>query len=197
MEEIVFATTNAGKFSSAQRVLKKFGVTVTQSIIPLPEAQDTLDVIAEQKVRYAFSQLQKPVLAMDAGFFIHSLQGFPMMYVKPVLESIGIEGLLTLVAGKDRSCEFREVLCYMDANLVKPLFFERVVKGTLAQKPRGQMSDKHWSLLARIFIPDGETKTMAEMGDKEFEKFRTKVDACSHFEQFAQYLQQTATNKSK
>src|SRR5690606_32250054 len=128
------------------------------------------------KVQFAFHELRKPVIAMDAGFFIHSLNGFPMMYVKPVLQSIGIEGLLKLTEGKSRTCEFREVLAYVDRAGMKPKLFISTVKVTLALKPSGVMHDKHWSELTLVFIPEFEKKTMADMNNEEFMDFRKNIE---------------------
>ncbi len=127
---------------------------------------------------------------MDAGFFIHSLNGFPMMYVKPVLESIGIQGILKIAEGKSRGCEFREVVAYCENAQQEPKLFTRVVKGTLSDKPLGEMSDRHWSELALIFIPEDETYTMAAMNNNEFSKFLIRVEEDSHFAQFAKFYTQ-------
>lgn len=124
---------------------------------------------------------------MDAGFFVHSLNGFPMMFTNFVLETIGVEGILRLAEGKERACEFREVLCYLDGPRRKPKLFKRIVKGKLSDKPKGRVKPYHWSKLALIFIPKGEKKTMAEMTEREFMKFRQKVDNRSHWEQFGEF----------
>lgn len=193
MKEVTFATTNKGKFLSAKRVLKKYNIKVIQANIELPESQSSLEIIAAHKAKYAFRQLRKPVIAMDAGFFIHSLKGFPMMYVKPILQTIGIEGLLKLTEGKKRECEFREILCFADAERNEPKFFTRIVKGSLADKPSGSMDDKHWSELALIFIPENEENTMASMDDKEYVRFRKNVERESHFDLFGIYYSKLKT----
>ncbi len=187
MKEVTFATTNKGKYSSAKRVLMKHNIAVIQAKVELPESQNNLEAIAEQKVKFAYKQIKKPVIAMDAGFFIYSLNGFPVMYVKSVLQTIGIEGLLRLTEGKKRECEFREVLCFTNSSNKKPIFFIRIVKGSLAYKPSGDMNDKHWSELALIFIPENEKKTMAAMNDREYARFRKRAEEESHFEQFGKF----------
>ena len=176
MKDITFATTNKGKYLSAKRVLGKYNISVVQANIELPESQSSLEIIAAHKVKYAYKLLRRPVIAMDAGFFIYSLKGFPMMYVKPVLQTIGINGILKLVSGKPRECEFREILCFSDSNTIAPKFFTRIVKGTLAKKSSGKMHERHWSELALIFIPVGYTETMAAMNEEEFLKYRQGIE---------------------
>lgn len=187
MKKILFVTSNKGKYSSAKRFLKKSGIRVVQKNIEIPESRGSLEEIAVQKTKYASKIFKEPLIAMDAGFFVKSLKGFPMMFTNFVLETIGNEGILKLVGGKNRSCEFREVLCYLGGPRKKPKLFKRIVKGKLASKPKGKLKPYHWSKLALIFIPKGDKKTMAEMTEKEFALFRKRVDSRSHWEQFGEY----------
>ncbi|MFZ5559860.1 MAG: non-canonical purine NTP pyrophosphatase [Patescibacteria group bacterium] len=188
MKEIIFVTSNQGKYNSAKNFLGKYGVKVIQKNLEVPEPRGTLEQIAIHKTKYAFKILKKPLMAMDAGFFIHSLNGFPMMFTNFVLETIGVEGIVKLVKSKDKSCEFKEILCYCDNLHKKPRLFERIVKGKISEKPFGKIKPYHWSKLALIFIPEEERKTMAQMTKKEFMNFRKRVDKNSHWEQFAKFF---------
>lgn len=188
MKEIIFVTSNKGKYNSARNFLGKYGVRVIQKNLEVPEPRGTLEQIAIHKTKYAFKILKKPLIAMDAGFFIHSLNGFPMMFTNFVLDTIGIEGIIKLVKDENKICEFREILCYCDNLRRKPKLFERVVKGKISEKPLGEVKPYHWSKLALIFIPEGERKTMAQMTKKEFMNFRKRVDKNSHWEQFVNFF---------
>ena len=188
MKKIIFATSNKGKYLSAKNFLKKFKINVIQKNLEIPESRGSIENIAVQKAQYAYKILKKPVIAMDAGFFVPSLNGFPKMFTNFVLETIGVEGIIKLVNGKNRNCEFREVLCYCDDIRKKPKLFERIVKGKISKKPLGKVKSYHWSKLALIFIPEGERKTMAKMTKKEFMNFRKRVDKNSHWEQFGKFF---------
>lgn len=188
MKEIVFVTSNRGKYNSARNFLGKYRVKVVQKSLEVPEPRGNLEQIAIHKTKYAFKILKKPLIAMDAGFFIYSLNGFPMMFTNFVLETIGIEGIIKLVQDKNRSCEFKEVLCYCDNLRKRPKLFERIVKGKISEEPLGKVKSYHWSKLALIFIPEGESKTMAQMTKKEFMNFRERVDRNSHWEQFVKFF---------
>jgi XTP/dITP diphosphohydrolase len=185
MKKIIFATSNKGKYNSARTFLAKYGIKVIQKSLKIPEPRGSLEEIAIQKAKYAFRILKKPLITMDAGFFIPSLGGFPMMFTNFVLDTIGIDGILKLVDGKNRNCEFREVLCYYDNIRLK--LFKRIVKGKIAKAPRGKVKPYHWSKLFLIFIPEGETKTIAQMSKQEFMNFRKRVNKNSHWEQFAKF----------
>ena len=193
MKEIIFVTSNQGKYNSAKNFLKRYNIKVVQKKLEIPEPRGTLEEIAIYKAKYAFKIFKKPLITMDAGFFIHSLKGFPKMFTNFALETIGIEGIIKLVENKDKKCEFREVLCYLENSRKKPKLFKRVVKGRISKKPSGKIKPYHWSKLALIFIPEKERKTMAEMTEEEFTNFRKRVEINSHWEQFGKFF----SNQSK
>lgn len=188
MKKIIFATSNHGKYLSAKNFLKKYGISVIQKKLEIPESRGSIEDIAAQKAWYAYGVIKKPLIAMDAGFFIFSLNGFPKMFTNFILETVGVEGIIKLIKGKNRNCEFREVLCYRDNIRKKHKLFERIVKGTIAKRPQGKVKSYHWSRLALIFIPEGEKKTMAEMTRPEFLTFQKQVEKNSHWEQFGNFF---------
>lgn len=175
MKKIYFATKNKGKVRSVSTGLSKYGIEVIHKNIELPEPRtDNLREIAIQKVMAAYKKLRKPVIAQDSGFYVHSLNGFPKSFVNFVLETIGIEGILKLIEDKPRECKFRSCLAYYDKDLKEPVLFESDVKGVLVKSPRGEIRDYFWSDLFLVFVPDGETKTLAEMTWEEYEEWRKK-----------------------
>lgn len=188
MKKIIFVTSNQGKYLSAKNFLRKYNINVVQKNLEIPESRESIEEIAIQKSKYAYKILKKPLIAIDAGFFINSLNGFPRMFVNFVLETIGTEGIIKLIEGKNKTCEFKEILCYCDNIQTKPKLFERIVRGTISKKPRGKVKPYHWSKLALIFIPEGKRKTLAEMTKKELMNFRKRVDINSHWEQFAKFF---------
>ncbi len=195
MKQIHFATKNPAKVASLNVAFKNYDIRVIHSPLDLPEPGDALlaggkeaiqqllslthdktqlQEIAEGKVLAAYGQIQKPCIALDSGFYIHSLNGFPGAYVNVALtsEDCGIYGILKLISGKARECEFSNCLAYYDGKEV--MYFESAVGGILANAPRGEEKKRSWSVLAMIFIPEGETKTLAEMTDAEYEQWRNK-----------------------
>ena len=164
MEEIIFATKNQGKFTYYRERFQEYGVRLSHVEMDLPEPRsDDLTEIAKEKVLYAYNSLKKPCIAVDAGFYINSLNGFPRAFVNFTLSTIGIEGILRLAEGKPRECEFRNCIAYMDNTLDKPVFFEAGIRGYLSESKRGKLSPIDWSELSLIFIPEGTYKTLGEM----------------------------------
>lgn len=76
-----------------------------------------------------------------------------------------------------RGATFRCVLAYLAPGGEPPLFVEGVVRGTLLGSPRGSGGFGY----DPIFVPDGHTKTMAELGEAE-------KDGLSHRGRAAQAL---------
>lgn len=191
MKQLHFATTNKGKFLHLQKPLASYDIELIHEEIDLPEPRsDDLKIIARAKVLTAFSILKKPCIAIDAGFFIHSLNNFPRAFVNFALDTVKVDGILKLAERQERVCEFRDCLAYMDETLDEPLFFESAVKGELAREPRGTLKPYNWSELHRIFIPERYTKTFAEMEEQEYLDFREQRNQESMTHQFGRWFSQ-------
>src|SRR3990167_4829261 len=159
--EIYFVTTNNGKIQSLKRDFEKHEISIIQKLINLAEPRSSdVQEIAAAKISEAYHLIQKPTIVLDAGFYIPSLNGFPRAFVNFTLETIGLEGILTLVGGKERDCEFRECLAYMDGTQTEPICFTSAIKGFIAEKPKGKMQNHLWSPLALIFVPPNTGRTL-------------------------------------
>lgn len=98
MEEIVFVTHNKGKIESAKKALKNVNFKVFEYDLEEPRSDD-IKYISKIKVEEAYKIVNKPCISMDSGFFIEALNGFPRAFVNHTLETIGIKGILKLMAG--------------------------------------------------------------------------------------------------
>ena len=191
MNQIYFATTNKGKVNSVSNALSKYGIKVIHYPLELPEPRsDNLREIAKEKVLFAYGKIGKPCIALDSGFYVHSLNGFPKAFVNFALETIGIDGILKLVDGKPRDCEFRNCLAYLDGTLSEPVYFKSSVDGSLSDFPRGEMRDYYWSKLFLVFIPKDANKTLAEMTFDEYQEWRTQRYKDSFATKFAEWISQ-------
>jgi XTP/dITP diphosphohydrolase len=198
MKSIIFATKNEGKIISAKRTLTRFGINVIHCSLDLPEPRSyDLELIATEKALAAFKEIKKPLIAIDAGFYISSLGKkfkFPGPFINPVLDSIGIKGILKLVEGKKRECEFKECLAFYDGYSLPMLFQSRVI-GTLSRASRGENRKRSWSSLAKIFIPAGSNLTLAQMDEHQYGKWTVMRDTESSITKFADwYIQKFERN---
>jgi len=189
MDQVYFATTNKGKVNFVSNALSKYGIKIVHYPLELPEPRsDDLREIAKEKVLFAFKKIRKPCIALDSGFYVRSLNGFPKAFVNFALETIGIDGILRLVDGKPRDCEFRNCLAYLDETLSEPVYFESNVDGLLSDFPRGEMRDYCWSKLFLVFIPRDANKTLAEMTFNEYQEWRNQRYKDSFATKFAEWI---------
>jgi XTP/dITP diphosphohydrolase len=167
---INYATTNKNKVRSLQKRVDGLDIQIVQVSMDIPEPRsDDVQEIVREKVFYAYDKLKEPVVALDAGFYIETLNGFPKAFVNFALDTIGIEGIIKLMEDKtNRNCEFRECLAYLDTNLKEPDYLMFKIPGTVAHSPRGEKKPYVWSELSHLFIPASEHRTLCEMSEAEY-----------------------------
>ncbi|QQG46535.1 MAG: hypothetical protein HYY55_01675 [Candidatus Niyogibacteria bacterium] len=177
MSKICLVTTNPGKVASFKTVFEPYGIEIEHIDRELPEPQlMDLKEIARQKVLAAYKLIKKPVIVQDSGFYLHAWPNFPGTFVRFAFMTLGPEGIMVLVKKRTRKCEFRECLAYTDdGENVK--FFEDTILGSVSNKPKGELTKEAWSGLWQIFVPEGYTKTIAEMNDGERALWRKKRDS--------------------
>src|SRR5690606_31132106 len=72
---------------------------------------DSLEEIAREKAKSAFSQVGRPVIVEDDGLFIDESNGFPGQYSSFALKTLGYRFILKLLVGSsDRSASFRSLI---------------------------------------------------------------------------------------
>ncbi len=190
MNEIVFATSNQGKAKSLKYYFKKYKVdiNVIQKPLELIEPQaDTAEEVSRVKAKQAWERLKLPVLVDDSSFHIQALKGFPGPYIKPMLETIGVEGIMQLMDGqKDRRAWFLSSLVYIDYEGKEYIFADDPYEGNITNQISKQNTTDAWSDLFKIFIPDGQTKVLSELTIDERHNVQSKrVDS---YEKFAKWM---------
>ena len=163
LSELFFATSNTHKFEEAQRILSNLGVNITLFKTTLEEIQsDSLSIIAERKVVDAYAKLQKPVIIEDDGLFIDSLDGFPGPYSSYIYDTIGNKGIMQLLENTEhRDAKFVAIIAYCNG-LDDIQIFESRIPGKISS-----FIEKGGWGYDPIFVPDGETKTYANVSDKD------------------------------
>ncbi|MBQ9266983.1 MAG: hypothetical protein IJ217_01680 [Clostridia bacterium] len=188
MEEIVFVTHNKGKAKSAEKYFKNLKISTYDFELDEPRS-DSLQEIATAKVKQAYQVVGKPCIALDTGFFIEELNGFPRAFVNFSLDTIGIEGILKLMDGKEnRACKFDECLAYFDGKEIR--YFYGNHQGNLAYQQQGEDRNGKWSDLWYVFKPKGFDKTLAEMDDQERANRSTIDGSYSALKKFAEWYEE-------
>ena len=185
--EIVFVTHNIGKIKSAEKYFKNLKFTTFNYELDEPRSDDIKE-IATAKVKEAYEIVKRPCIALDTDFRIEELNGFPRAFVNFSLDTIGINGILKLMEGKEnRKCAFNECLAYHDGENIH--YFYGKHPGNLSEKIQGVDREEKWSDLWYIFKPKGFDKTLAEMNKEERENRQKADGSVQAMQEFAKWYE--------
>ncbi len=173
--ELFFASSNENKFQEAERILSNSGVQINFYKTILEEIQSNdLNDIAEKKAINAYDLIQKPVIIEDDGLFINSLNGFPGPYSSYAYDTIGNKGIMSLLENSQtRDANFVSIIAYCDNDYDVKLF-----ESSIPGKISSVIEKGGWGY-DPIFIPNGESKTYANVSDKD--KFSHRSAALTKF----------------
>ena len=159
LSKLLFASSNINKFKEASAILDSFGIDLQFFRCDLEEIQsDSIEEISKYKAKSAFLNCKKPLIVEDDSLEIKSLKNFPGPYSSYVFQTIGNDGILSLV-GKNRKASFHSVITYCDSkNLIS---FNAKTHGSVSYKIIGN----GWGY-DPIFIPNRYRKTFAQISDK-------------------------------
>ncbi|EIF00160.1 RdgB/HAM1 family non-canonical purine NTP pyrophosphatase [Saccharomonospora glauca] len=181
---VLLATRNAKKLGELRRILADAGVTDIEivgmaDVEPFDEAPETGATFEENalaKARDAVEATGLAVVADDSGLTVDALNGMPGVLSARWAGSHGDdEANLKLLLGQlaDVPDERRGAAFVCTVALVvpgaEPVVLRREWRGTLVREPRGSNGFGY----DPIFVPDGETRTSAELAPGE-------KDAASH-----------------
>jgi len=170
MKTLYFITSNEGKLKEAKAKLLDVDIEVVQKNLGYPEIQaNVLEDVAYFGVKYIQEKFNHPFILEDAGLFIDGLDGFPGVYSAYVFYTVGCSGILKLLDGVDtnkRKACFRSVFAY-GAPGKKPKFFIGECNGRISNREQGA----HGFGYDPIFIPNGDTRTFAQMDTEEKNRF--------------------------
>ena len=179
MSKIVYLTTNKYKFREAEIVLNnKYGldVEIMNPDFEIYEIQaKTCAEVAAFSAKYAADKLDKPCLKSDTGLYLEALGGLPGPYNAYFDKQIGVEKFLKMLK------DVEHCFAFCEPNK-EPVVFVGENYGTISMVPRGK--DGRWHDF--FYIPDGEIRTLAEIGDESPEEKASKYgDAIDQFAKWA------------
>ena len=162
--DLIYATTNKHKLAGAKQALAGTDINLIapdETLPDVPEIQsdDQAAVSVDKALKY-YELLKRPLVVMDSGLFIDELGGFPGVYTKYALDTIGIDRIIRLLSDNNRAYTQRTIT-YFDGD--KPQTFTLKLHGVLLKEPRGDNGRNYDT----YFLPDNHDKTLAEMTDEE------------------------------
>ncbi|HEY4509499.1 MAG TPA: non-canonical purine NTP pyrophosphatase [Candidatus Paceibacterota bacterium] len=163
---MTFVTQNKNKLADARKLLPEFEIEHIDFEVPEIQSLD-LKEIAKKKLEYAYNKIKQPCFVMDASLSFDCLNGFPGPFIKWWFEkTVGAEKTCEIAKLFNVfGCQWTTVLGYFDGKDTH--FLEETIIGTLPTEPKGT-NGYHWDT---IFIPEGETKTFAEMSFEEKQSY--------------------------
>ena len=181
---IIFATNNANKLAEIQHELGDDFELVSLKDIgfdgEIPETGRTLEANALQKANYIFDRFEAPVFADDTGLEVSALDGEPGVdtahYSGSRDADANMKKLLDELRGKDdRSAVFKTIFAFVTKEEEK--LFAGEIKGSIAESKSGDQGFGYDPL----FMPEGKTRTFAEMSMEEKGKENHRVRAFRKF----------------
>ena len=165
-QPLVFVSSNPNKAIEAERIL---GAPLLRVDLSLPEIQaSTLEEITRHKLELARTRGYHRLIVEDVSLGFDELGNFPGPYIHWLLKAAGGRGLGAIAyALRDPAALARCCVGYFDGETIHLLVGE--TRGQILVQPRGE-SGFGWDAW---FLPDGETRTYAEMEG-------TAKDALSH-----------------
>ncbi len=168
---LVFATNNFNKAQEVNHILgNTFQVLSLKDAgieIDIDEPHDTLEANAREKSMTIYSLKNIDCFSEDTGLEVEALNGAPGVksarYAgEPSNTKANIEKLLHQLTNKqNRKAQFRTVISLIQNGVEKQ--FEGVCKGEITLEPSGENGFGY----DPVFIPEGSTRTFAEMNIEE------------------------------
>ena len=186
-KKLLVATHNRGKLDEIRAMMAPHGIEVTSAgEMGLPEPAETESSFignARIKARAAMQATGLPVLADDSGITVDGLDGAPGVYTADWAETPNGRDFLQAMTRtwreldernvpEPRTAQFRATLILLWPDGHEEIF-EGIAPGHLVWPPRGP----HGHGYDPIFVPDGHTRTFAEMPAEEKNRISHRADA--------------------
>lgn len=188
MHTLIFATNNRNKVAEIQSLvgpnftiipLKEAGIE-----IDIPEPHDQLEANAHEKAVTIFNLTHQNCFSEDTGLEIVALDGAPgVKSARYAGENSNSQANIDLVLSKmtgieNRTAQFRTVICLIWEN--QTYYFEGVCKGQILSNMQGENGFGY----DPIFVPDGATKSFANMTMDEKNTFSHRKKAVTQLFDF-------------
>ena len=185
---LIFATNNRNKVAEIQSLvganftiipLKEAGIE-----IDIPEPHDQLEANAHEKAMTIFNLTHQNCFSEDTGLEIVALNGAPgVKSARYAGENSNAQANIDLVLSKmagieNRTAQFRTVICLIWK--AQTYYFEGVCKGQILSNMQGENGFGY----DPIFVPDGASKSFANMTMEEKNTFSHRKKAVTQLFEF-------------
>ncbi len=177
IKDLTFIT---GSQDKVEQLSKYLGVKINLHKLDLDEIQSlSPKEVIEHKANQAYEILKVPVIVDDVSLSFTSLNGLPGPFIKYFMKALSHQQICDLAHKLETQGALAEVcIGYYDNNGFK--LFTGDITGTISTGPRGE-NGFGWD---KFFIPEGYTKTRAELNDDEYDQTSPRRLALEKFEKF-------------
>jgi XTP/dITP diphosphohydrolase len=186
--ELCFATNNLHKIQEVQAILSGRYTILSLADIgcteELLEEHDTIPGNSFQKADYVFRTYNVSCFADDSGLEIEALDGAPGVHSAYFAgPQRSHQDNMNLVLSKlnntdNRKAQFRTVITLVTASMTQQ--FEGILRGMILTEKRGARGFGY----DPIFLPDGYSKTLAEMSAEEKNQISHRARAIAQLVEF-------------
>lgn len=188
MHTLIFATNNRNKVAEIQSLvgpnftiipLKEAGIE-----IDIPEPHDQLEDNAKEKALTIFNMTNQNCFSEDTGLEIIALGGAPgVKSARYAGENSNAQSNIDMVLSnmtgvENRTAQFRTVICLIWEN--QTYYFEGICKGQILSNMQGENGFGY----DPIFVPDGASKSFANMTMEEKNTFSHRKKAVTQLFDF-------------
>ncbi len=165
--QLVLASNNAKKIAEIKSLLPDIQLVSLQDIgftDEIPEPYNTFRQNAAHKAETIYQFCKLPVLADDSGLCVAALEGAPGVYSAryagtPTDDARNSQKLLAELTGVENRDAFFVCTIALAGYQEETLFFEGTMPGTIAGQPSGMGGFGY----DPVFIPEGQTQTLADL----------------------------------
>ena len=189
--KINFITSNQGKVKSLENSLKSNNIDVlvcAQNLDIMEPQFDTVQEVSKYKALKAFEILKEPVLVEDGGFSVFELNGFPGVYTKYILKTLGADGILKLMQGvNNRSAKFVSVATFINEDGTLFQFEREGGEFEISKEKVDIQSPFAWSELWKIIYLKEYNKNLCELSEQEVSEYYGRAGANGSIQKFVNW----------
>ena len=157
------ATTNRNKLDEFRRILPDIEIVGVRLAIEEIQSLDPYKVVEHKAIEAYKANDYNPILVEETSLALRGLGGRPGTYIKDFCEEAEMRRMIAegWLKGRDRTAVAKVLIAVYDG--AETQIREGVTVGTIAETLRGA-NGFGWD---DLFIPEGDTRTFAQMTDAE------------------------------
>lgn len=163
MKQLRFLSGNPQKVREVEAILGPVGFSIVPFAKTIHELQtEDAEALVRDKVLKAFDAVGHPVFVEHTGLYLDGLNGLPGGLTRIFWDGLQADAFAALVSGlASNRVVAKTVIGYCDSQRIH--YFSGEISGSITKEPAGPR-DFQWDC---VFLPDGQTKTFAELGDQK------------------------------